>query len=812
MLTRQPGDLTVTVGQTAVFTAAATGTPPPTYQWSLNQTNLPDATNATLTLTNVQLDQAGGYSVVVSNGVGSVTSSNAWLTVLSPVPPTCTPPPAGIVAWWPGEGDGTDSLGLNNGAVEGNLGFAPGKVGQAFQFNGANADLKIPASGTLNVGAGGGLTLEAWVNCANVNTLNPIFEWNQGDGTTYWGVHFYIGAGGPASLYANVVEASGQWHQIASAQGVVASNVFEHVALTYDQASGVARLYLNGAVAAEANLGAFTPLTTYNLYLGRRMGPDANYTFAGAIDEPSIYNRALSSGEIAAIFQADSAGKCHGAPAQVAPVIVTQPTNLTVWVGDTATLEVAASGTGPLSYQWYFSTNLLAGATNAVLTLANAQLTNGGDYSVVVSNALGSVTSTEAVLTVDTPVPASCTPPPAGIVGWWPGDGNAQDIIGGNNGTMEGSLSFGPGLVAQAFQFNGANDGVLIPANTNLDVGQGAGLTLEAWVNCSNPAVLNPIFEWNVGDGATYWGVHFYIGAWGPGSLYANVVGLGGNWHQIASAPGLITPNVFQHVALTYDQASGAATLYLNGAIVAQSNLGNFTPLTSYNLYLGRRPGPDAYLSFSGLIDEPAVYSRALQAAEIAAIYQSGSEGKCKGGPVPAAAAAITRPPAVSHFTWSPIASKQFVNSPFTVTIQAEDSSQKVFTGFNGTVTLVGTNGVPVYPPVSGKFTQGVWTGSVTIAQPVTALVLQANGVLGQAGLAAPITVAAKPSLTFVPSSGGMQLTWPVEAAGFVLETATNLAQPEWIPVTVPPSQVGNQWQQVIPAGRTNQFYRLHYP
>ena len=49
-------------------------------------------------------------------------------------------------------------------------------------------------------------------------------------------------------------------------------------------------------------------------------------------------------------------------------------------------------------------------------------------------------------------------------------------------------------------------------------------------------------------------------------------------------------PTLSKHVALTYDKTTGVATIYCNGAVVGSGNLGSFTPLTSYNLYLGRRP------------------------------------------------------------------------------------------------------------------------------------------------------------------------------------------------------------------------------
>ena len=86
------------------------------------------------------------------------------------------------------------------------------------------------------------------------------------------------------------------------------------------------------------------------------------------------------------------------------PSITQQPTNQTVTVGGNATFSIIATGTVPLSYQWYFNTtNRLAVATNYSLTLTNVQSTNAGNYSVIVTNVAGSVTSSNATLTVLVP-------------------------------------------------------------------------------------------------------------------------------------------------------------------------------------------------------------------------------------------------------------------------------------------------------------------------------------------------------------------------------------------------------------------------
>src|SRR6185437_2640863 len=98
-----------------------------------------------------------------------------------------------------------------------------------------------------------------------------------------------------------------------------------------------------------------------------------------------------------------------GAPGSTAPSITTQPTDVSAAVGQTATFQVVAQGTGPLKYQWNRSTAAIAGATSATYTTAPLTTSdNGAMFNVVVSNTEGSVTSNTVTLTV-TPVAGAST-------------------------------------------------------------------------------------------------------------------------------------------------------------------------------------------------------------------------------------------------------------------------------------------------------------------------------------------------------------------------------------------------------------------
>ena len=92
------------------------------------------------------------------------------------------------------------------------------------------------------------------------------------------------------------------------------------------------------------------------------------------------------------------------APTPVAPAITTQPASQTRTVGQTATFSVTATGTAPLSYQWRKNGTAIAGATaSSYTTPATTTADTGALFSVVVTNAVNSVTSSNATLTVSAP-------------------------------------------------------------------------------------------------------------------------------------------------------------------------------------------------------------------------------------------------------------------------------------------------------------------------------------------------------------------------------------------------------------------------
>ena len=398
-----PQTRTNLAGTTATFSATASGSGPLHYQWVLNGVNLHDdgnirgATTPTLQIGSVQSVDAGSLVLAVSNTVGVVAATIGTLVVQ--VPPPCVPVPPGLVAWWPGEGDANDLAGTNNGAwLGGATATVAGKVGQAFSFDGINSFIQIAPSPQLNPAS---LTVEAWVLFSALDSAGAggsppgqqyiIFKQNSINGYLDGYSLSKARTDGGDVFSFSVSSSSGQALSLQSATPVT-TGVWYHVAGV--RGPDFTQLYVNGQLESQTNASLPQDYGTSALFFGSSGLSYWDHKFAGMLDEVSLYNRALASGEIAAIYAAGAAGKCQEA------TVTVPPHSQTVLVGSNVNLAVTVAGPS-LSYQWFFNgTNALAGATNSTLSLTNLTLSQSGSYSVVASNSVGAVFSPAATLTV----------------------------------------------------------------------------------------------------------------------------------------------------------------------------------------------------------------------------------------------------------------------------------------------------------------------------------------------------------------------------------------------------------------------------
>jgi len=141
-----------------------------------------------------------------------------------------------------------------------------------------------------------------------------------------------------------------------------------------------------------------------------------SHTFpSGLVFDSAVY---IPLSEVAPVQSGDSSNAQHMAVMKDfsisvgtnsvtnAPAITTQPQSQGVATGNSVTLSVIATGTSPLNYQWLFNGTNLSGATTNPFTIASAQITNTGNYSVTITNIAGSITSSNAVISVTNAPPS----------------------------------------------------------------------------------------------------------------------------------------------------------------------------------------------------------------------------------------------------------------------------------------------------------------------------------------------------------------------------------------------------------------------
>jgi hypothetical protein len=413
----------------------------------------------------------------------------------------------------------------------------------------------------------------------------------------------------------------------------------------------------------------------------------------------------------------------------VPPMITTPPQTRTNSAGTAATFSAAASGSGPLNYQWLLNgSNLqnnanIQGANASTLQIANVQSVDAGNLGLIVSNAVGAAIATIAILIVAVPPP--CAPVPSGLVSWWPGDGNANDLAGTNNGAWQGSATTSTlGMVGQAFSFDGTNDFVQIPDAPELNP---TNLTIEAWVlfssldsdgsGTSPPGQQYIVFKQNSG-GNTSGGYQLGKARTADGDVFSFVVSSDSGEMCSLCSTSLVTTSVWYHVAGVRD--SNFTQLYVNGQLESETNVDFPQDYGTNDLFFGSSGDPFWDSKFAGLLDEVSLYSRALSADEISAIYNAGAGGKCL----------------EAAFTTQPESQTVLVGSNVTFTATARGPALSYQWLFNGTNVLAGATDSTLSLASLTLFQSGQYSliasnlAGAVFSQPATLTVAPIRGIV----------------------------------------------------------------------------------
>ena len=361
VIDQAPRSMLVRAGQTASFNASAAGAPSPALQWQTREANAAGAwvdlgagtgaaggqyTTPVLTLA----DNGRQYRVVASNAVGSAESAPVTVSVSDlDVAPTFTSQPASL------------SVALGSDAALAVVARGTEALSYQWQFNGVN------------------------ITGANA----PLLRLAAVDGSK---------AGGYAVTVSN-------------AAGTITSNVAT-LTVTPGAAAAVAPSIVTQPVSVLVNAGntatfavgvAGTAPFSYQWLKDGQAIAGATAAFyslpAAAVGDAATYAVRVGNA-VSAVTSFNVTLTVNASVQPTAVAITTQPAPQVQPAGGSATFAVAATGSGPLSYQWSKDGQPLAGQTAAVLTLASLTGGDAGSYSVAVGNALGTLNSNAAALTL----------------------------------------------------------------------------------------------------------------------------------------------------------------------------------------------------------------------------------------------------------------------------------------------------------------------------------------------------------------------------------------------------------------------------
>src|SRR5262249_27460734 len=199
---------------------------------------------------------------------------------------------------------------------------------------------------------------------------------------------------------------------------------------------------------------------------------------------------------------------------------------------------------------------------------------------------------------------------------------------GSNNGTLQGGAAFTTGEVGQAFSLNGTDAFVEIPDSPSLSI-TGA-ITLEAWINPNSVTGTHEIIsKYDSSISQESWAFLVMDGV-----VRAEFLGSGNGFlaRVVDTNTAVISTGVFTHLAATFDPATQAVHIYVNGVDVPTTVQVADTVSSIFDstspMRIGSIVGSGLTEFFDGRIDEASVYNRALSLSEIQGISSAGTDGK----------------------------------------------------------------------------------------------------------------------------------------------------------------------------------------
>ena len=418
----QPGSQTVNAGQTASFGVVATGSATFTYQWTKNGSNISGATASTYTTpATSSADNGAVYRVTVSNAHGTVTSSNATLTVIT-APTVSTQPSdqtvtAGQTASFSVSASGTAPFTYqwrkNGSNISGATSSTYTTPVTSFADHGAvysvvvgnNAGTATSSNATLTVYSAPVISTQPDSQTVNAGQTASFGVVASGTATLayQWTKNGVNISGATASIYTTPATSSADNGAvyavtISNAYGTVTSSNAT-LTVNYPPSISIQPSPQSVATGQTASFSVVATGTAPLAYQWRKNGSNISGATSSSYTTPVTVSG--DNGAQFSVVVTNSLGSVTSNNATLSNVAIsTQPSAQSVFVGQTASFSVTATGTGR-TYQWRKNGSNISGATSSTYTTPVTVIgDNGAVFTVVVSNSAGTVTSSSATLSV----------------------------------------------------------------------------------------------------------------------------------------------------------------------------------------------------------------------------------------------------------------------------------------------------------------------------------------------------------------------------------------------------------------------------
>lgn len=515
-----------------------------------------------------------------------------------------------------------------------------GRVNGGQEFDGSNTGIDVPAvpgDDSFDWGANDSFSIEFWMkadsahSCARSNEV-VVGRDDSPNSQLHWWVGIGCWMGGKAAFVLRDRDADELGVAVGST--IVTDGSWYHVVAVRDAAAGENLLFVNGveeaAVDADYSTSTGFGSPTAALNVGWLDLGSHGYHFDGVVDEVAVYDRALSADEIRRHRNEGLAGRWYCQGGTYAPIIVSTPVTQAT-TGRLYEYDVEAVGDPEPTYALLANPDgmTIDPATGAITWTPTVAQEGAHDVEVQASNAEGAATQNFIIRVTE----GTLCPDP--MIAYWKLNEDSgstyQDFYDGHDGVCAGSCpTAAMGSVEGGQEFDGSTTGIDVPADTDFDWGAQDSFSIEFWMKAdganscsrSNEIIVGRNDKDRPDDGLQWWvGVGCYAGGRAAfilrdedGITTGEVVGT-----------TVVTDAVWHHVVAVRDADTGRNRLYVDGkeeGSVEANYVSGFDSTTdALNIgWLNRYQG----YHFDGIVDEVALYDRALSTEEVEHHYNEG--------------------------------------------------------------------------------------------------------------------------------------------------------------------------------------------